>query len=223
MFSSKISIYCFLLITITKYSFAVGNYYQASFGKPANAVTLKAIELFGKDEKSKVQALDLGCGEGRDTIALLKRGWQVVAVDKKSQAFHWLNRHEAVQDHADSLICVEMSFEDLIISNLPVDSFDLIIANWSLPFCSKKHFSSVWQKLISHTKIGGRFAGNFFGKNHSWNLERPWLVFLDKTEVLNLFDSFAIEEFEEIEYDELSACGEEVHWHTYSVIAKRIK
>ena len=30
------------------------------------------------------QAIDLGCGAGRDTIALLKNNWEVLAIDKEN-------------------------------------------------------------------------------------------------------------------------------------------
>ncbi|MGQ9869558.1 hypothetical protein [Leptodesmis sp.] len=31
-------------------------------------------------------AVDLGCGDGRDTVELLRRDWQVLAIDGEPQA-----------------------------------------------------------------------------------------------------------------------------------------
>nr|WP_312508672.1 class I SAM-dependent methyltransferase [Pseudomonas luteola] len=36
-------------------------------------------------------ALDLGCGTGRDTLELLARGWDVIAVDAQAEALERLS------------------------------------------------------------------------------------------------------------------------------------
>lgn len=198
-------------------------YYEAAFGKPANEITLKAIELFKNENLLNGQALDLGCGEGRDTLELLRKGWNVIAVDKNPQAFQWLQKHKNVQIYQDSLTCITSSFEDFFALKLSIKSFDLIVANWALPFSTRTQFPSAWNNIVSHLKIGGRFAGHFFGKNHSWTSIRPNLIFFTKDEVLNLFQSFEIEYFEEENTDKDSMAGEKCHWHVYTIIAKKLK
>lgn len=47
------------------------------------------------------------------------------------------------------------------------------------------------------------------------------MVFLSKTEVLELFKDFDIIHFKEIEEDKKTALGVEKHWHIYDVIAKK--
>jgi 2-polyprenyl-3-methyl-5-hydroxy-6-metoxy-1,4-benzoquinol methylase len=58
-------------------------YYQATADAPARETLLKAIALVEQEEwlPSLRTAIDLGCGVGNDTLALLRRGWQVLAID----------------------------------------------------------------------------------------------------------------------------------------------
>ena len=47
------------------------------------------------------------------------------------------------------------------------------------------------------------------------------MVFLSKTEVLELFKNFDIINFKEKEEDKKTALGVKKHWHIYDVIAKK--
>lgn len=61
----------------------------------------------------------------------------------------------------------------------------------------------------------------FFGTKDSWVEIKPKMVFLSKTEVLELFKDFDIIHFKEIEEDKKTALGVMKHWHIYNVIAKK--
>ena len=47
------------------------------------------------------------------------------------------------------------------------------------------------------------------------------MVFLSKEQVLSLFESFEIIQFEESEKDGKTGLGKIKHWHTFDIIAKR--
>ena len=47
------------------------------------------------------------------------------------------------------------------------------------------------------------------------------MVFLSKTEVLELFKNFDIINFKEKEEDKKTTLGVKKHWHIYDVIAKK--
>lgn len=49
------------------------------------------------------------------------------------------------------------------------------------------------------------------------------MVFLSKENVLKLFDKFEIITFEENEKDGKTGLGKVKHWHTFDIIAKKIK
>ena len=63
--------------------------------------------------------------------------------------------------------------------------------------------------------------GTFFGTKDSWVEIKPKMVFLSKTEVLELFKDFDIIHFKEIEVDKKTALGVMKHWHIYDIIAKK--
>ena len=49
------------------------------------------------------------------------------------------------------------------------------------------------------------------------------MVFLPKEQVLSLFEKFEIIQFEENEKDGKTGLGKIKHWHTFDIIAKKIK
>ena len=66
----------------------------------------------------------------------------------------------------------------------------------------------------------GYFVGNFFGVNDTW-ANRPNMTFFIKEEVIELFSSFEIINFKEIEKNGKTVLGVEKHWHVFNVIAKK--
>lgn len=47
------------------------------------------------------------------------------------------------------------------------------------------------------------------------------MIFLDKQQVLDLFEEFEIISFKEIEKDGTTGLGQQKHWHIFDVIAKK--
>ena len=58
-------------------------------------------------------------------------------------------------------------FEDFAY---PDGAYDLVNAEFSLPFIGAHAFPSVFSKLLGPVKIGGLFTGPLFGPNDSWNV-----------------------------------------------------
>ena len=70
-------------------------------------------------------------------------------------------------------------------------------------------------------QVDGYFVGNFFGVKDSWANIKEKMVFLEKEEVLKLFEQFEIIQFEEVEKDGRTGLGKMKHWHIYNIIAKK--
>ena len=63
-------------------------FYKASEGTPAWPALLSALDRFEADAPDVTGrfAIDLGCGAGRDTLEMLRRGWRILAIDKQPEA-----------------------------------------------------------------------------------------------------------------------------------------
>lgn len=77
------------------------------------------------------------------------------------------------------------------------------------------------KKIKNSILENGYFIGNFFGVNDTWNGIKKDCVFLNKSQVLELFKEFEIIHFYEVENDENTALGGMKHWHIFNVIARK--
>lgn len=55
------------------------NYYKITKNRGPNFLTTEFLKLGITPGK----AIDLGCGAGRDTVALIKNNWEVLSIDKE--------------------------------------------------------------------------------------------------------------------------------------------
>jgi tellurite methyltransferase len=157
-------------------------------------------------------AVDLGCGTGRDTLELLRRGWSVLAIDGEQQAI------DAVRERAGDdapLGTLVARYED---ARWPV--CDFVNASWALPFCAPASFPEVWERVASSLRSGGRFAGQLFGDRDGW-APADDITFLPRARAEALFVVFDLERFDEIEEDSQTALGEPKHWHVFHVVARK--
>ncbi|MBS7232427.1 class I SAM-dependent methyltransferase [Flavobacterium psychroterrae] len=181
----------------------------------ASATLVKAIALFDKEKVDLPMACDLGCGTGIDTIALIEKGWEVIAIDNQKQAIEEL-RNGIPVEYSSKLILIKADFEVITLPNVL-----LVNACFSLPFCHPENFNVLWQKIIQSILPNGRFAGHFFGVNDSWASD-PEKTFHSKEQILNLFAGFELEYFEEVEKAGKSIDGKEKNWHVFHIVSKKI-
>lgn len=192
-------------------------YYQAVAGRPPRDTLLKALERFDteKSPKSPRFAVDLGCGDGRDTVELLNRGWQVLAIDGNEEAIAKLYDRKDVD--STWLETQVMRFESLTLPN----SIDLINSSFALPFCRPEDFSNLWSKIIASLRSGGRFCGQLFGDRDTWATTYPNMTHYSKEKVEKLLRSFKVEYFEEEEHHGETAIGEQKYWHIFHIVASK--
>ena len=160
-------------------------------------------------------AVDLGCGSGADTIALLKRGWRVLAVDGEAEAIEYLNA-DVPPEVTGNLETRVQRFQDV---ELP--ECDLLHAGFSLPFCPPDDFPELWRKIRESERPGARFAGQFFGPRDTW-AANPRINSQTVESVAELTAGWLLEECREEEGMGSSLAGEK-YWHVIHVIAHRPK
>lgn len=165
-----------------------------------------------------LRAVDLGCGDGTDTLALLERGWAVTAIDA-SPAFpaHLLDR---VSPAARSRL--DLRVEDFRTADLPAS--DLVHAGFALFFCPPESFAGVWQRIRAALRPGGRVACHLLGPQDTWALQGApdgtRMTWHDRVEVDALLAGLAVERLEETDEQGWSYAGEK-RWHLWRVLARQ--
>ncbi len=180
-----------------------------------NALPHVTVRKFIEMKTKPGNAIDLGCGSGRDTIFLIKNGWNVLAIDRE-------NTEEIIMNQLKDKEIKRFKFSKQNFENLELQKADLVVANFSIPFCNKENFYEFWKKIVANIEKGGYFVGNFFGLNDSWTKLKKEMTFLSKLQTLELFNNlFEILEFEEIEEDGKTGLGKMKHWHIFNIVAKK--
>ena len=190
------------------------NNIEKYYNNTENAIPNYTVKRFIELNIKAKNAIELGCGAGRDTMYLIKNGWNVLAIDKedvKSRITEKLNNNEL-----DKFRFSKQKFEDLKLENN-----HLLVANFSLPFCDKDEFRKLWKKIDESICEEGYFVGNFFGINDEWRKTKGRMTFFTKKQVIELFKDFKIIEFKEIEKDGITCIGKLKHWHIFNVIAEK--
>ncbi len=181
-------------------------FYHMTMNNPPWPRLVRAVSLLGHTG----EALDLGCGGGRDTRYLLAHGFAVTAVDSEAASLAALA--DLPPEH---LHLVQSTFEDFAFTN-----YDLINAHFALPFTHKEQFSAVFARLKAALKPGGIFVGQFFGVNDTWNTPETTMTFLTREQAHAQRAGLELVEFEEEDQDGMTARGEAKHWHVYHIIAR---
>jgi SAM-dependent methyltransferase len=188
-------------------------YYDATSGRPPRRTLIAALDAFPPAAAPRF-AVDLGCGEGRDAIELLRRGWRVLAIDAAPLAIERLRARPDLPDGAPlETRCAR--FEE---TEWPTS--DLVNASFALPICPPELFPALWRRVLGSLRPGGRFAGQLYGERDGW-AGRPDMTILDRAAAERLLDGLAVELFLEEESDAVTPRGERKHWHIFHVVARK--
>jgi SAM-dependent methyltransferase len=188
-------------------------YYRSTIGReprPLFAKGMAAVEAAGV---APGQAIEIGFGDGRETLALLEAGWRVLAIDSAPAAAEVL-QSQVPAAGADRLEIQSVPAED---ADLP--AFDLLYAGYSLPFLGADAFDRFWNAARDRLRPGGILVVNFFGPRDSW-AGREGMRFIDVDAVRRLVAGLELLALDEEDQDGNSFLGPK-HWHVFDVIARR--
>lgn len=189
------------------------DYYAATAERPPRRTLLDALARFEASDSPRF-AVDLGCGDGRDTIELLRRGWSVLAIDAEPAAIERLRARPDLPEGA-RLSCLCQRFED---ASWP--AADLVNASFSLPLCPPERFPELWRRIVASLKPGGRFCGQLYGDRDGW-VGRPGMTHMSRAAAETLLADLRVELFDEEETDSVTPRGKPKHWHIFHVVAQR--
>lgn len=183
-------------------------YYKNTAQKPPSKLLMKALEYV----KGKT-ALDIGAGGFNDSVYLLSQGFTVTAVDSSPTSLELSKKINDPQFTFVNSTYDSFSFE--------LEKYDLISAQWALPFNEPETFNIMFEKLKVSLKINGIFVGQFFGIKDEWNVPEKRMTFHTKEQVEDLLKGMHVIELREEEKDGTTASGNAKHWHIFHVIAER--
>lgn len=225
------------------------SYFDAVKDQPPRDTLLRALAAFEREPAPALPrlAIDLACGEGRDTREMLHRGWRVLALDADPEG---VGRTLSQLDPAWAARCTvrQMTMEEVpsllgshsaraegvaeppgarlgeVRPPLPphasLPAPYLINASFALPFCRPEAFPALWHWISRTLAPGGRFSGQFFGDRDEWARVRPKSHFTPP-QIVDLLAAFAIEHLEEVEKDGSDAMGGTKHHHVFHVVARK--
>ena len=115
-------------------------YYDKLRDRPPRRTLLTALDRFGPPPPDAL-AVDLGGGDGRDVIEMLRRGWKVVAVDAEPEALRRLQARPLPTGSDVTPIVARL--EDV---PLPI-GLSLVNSSFALPLCEPAAFRRVWPRV----------------------------------------------------------------------------
>ena len=192
-------------------------YYRYTAKRPPRELLLQTLNHLDWEKKSRrgQRAVEIGYGAGTDTLELLRRGWQVLAIDRHEGAARFLARR-VPPGKRGALTTLVAPMEGL---TLP--STNLVYASFSLPFCSPAAFPALWSTIRDSIRPGGHFAGQLFGNEDSWSGNRE-MTFQSRKDVLRLARGFKLELIREVHEEGMAFSGPK-HWHYFDLVLERTR
>lgn len=188
-------------------------YYRRNAGRAPRRLLTDAVSFTSEPGL----ALDLGSGDGTETLWLLERDWSVFAVDREPAAVALL------KDHVTTNSTHQLRVEQADLATFHVPAADLILAGNTLPFLTRHQFHNTWGRLREALPPRGILAVNLFGNHDSWasgDSQVQGMSFHTHQDVNTLLDGLEILQLEEHEFDGGSGRGTK-HWHRFDIIAKK--
>lgn len=122
-----------------------------------NALPHKNVQKVLEMDIIPGNAIDLGCGAGRDTIYLIKNGWNVLAIDKEETK-------GLIEEKLNENELKNFRFSLQNFQNVELENNSLLVSNFSIPFCGKKYFKEFWNKIEESIEKGRIFCWELFSE-----------------------------------------------------------
>lgn len=181
-------------------------YIQKTRNKKPHKLIMEAASLIESG-----RALDLGAGSLGDAKYLASRGFEVTAVDSE----------RSVIDLAKGVANLRVVV-DTMEHFTPEGTYDLVNAQYALPFVPKTSFWKVVAMSAGCLREGGIYCASFFGTEDEWRNDSK-ITFVSKDELIErlVLSSLDISHIEEEKGYDKTAAGPSKFWHVFHVIARK--
>lgn len=162
----------------------------------------------------KGAVLDIGAGALRDSEYLLEQGFEhVTAIDADPTAAEYAAEITDARFH--------FILDDIAAVSLQHDSYDLINAQYVLPWLPPTSFDRVAQGILTSLRQGGVFTGQFFGERNEITVAGNEQTLHSNTSIRDLFTGMEIIRLDEEETDKPTALGDMTHHHIFHCIVRK--
>ena len=126
--------------------------YDKLYGETRDALgppTQVFVDFFAKFGRKPVRVLDVGCGQGRDSLFIARLGHEVVGVDISPNGIRDLTDAAAIESLAVEGIVTN------IATYAPEGIFDVILIDRTLHMLDPSSQLAVLSRLLDHVAAGG--------------------------------------------------------------------
>ena len=188
-------------------------YYRHTLGREPRPLFLRGLEAMDAVAVSPGRAVDVGFGDGTETLALLDAGWRVTAIDSAPAAA------EVLDSRVREAARARLTLLTAPAGDVDLPPLDLLYSAYVLSYLGPDAFARLWARARAGLRAGGFIVVNIFGDRHAWAAE-PGTTFLSHADVERLLEGLEIVVLDEVEEDGNSFRGP-THWHYYDIVARR--
>lgn len=188
-------------------------YYRHTLGREPRQLFVKGMAALAAGGIAPGRAVEIGFGDGTETLDLLDGGWRVLAVDPAPQAA------ELLGSRVDGRAADRLEIRTESAATVALPPFDLLYAGYALSFLEPAGFRRFWTHVRGRLRPGGHVVVNVFGDRDTW-ADDPRMTFIDLDAVHRLVDGLEVVAIDEEDEDGDSFSGPK-HWHVFDVIARR--
>ena len=169
--------------------------------------------------------LDLGCGQGRDSLFMLRKGFKVDAIDNSQEGINKIKKF--VQSNNLPVVNINLFCSDIRNFNILKNKYDIINAFNSLQFLPKKEALKIIINIKSNIKNNGHVIISGFTTNDPLykKMNNDKRCFFEPQELKKIFFDFHVIEYKEKIIEDKGHPGSpEPHQHgIVKIIAQKIK
>lgn len=160
--------------------------YNNNWGDEPNKLLLKVVNLV----KAKSEFLDLGCGQGRDSLFMLQKGFKVTAIDKSKKDIKIIK--EFIQTNNLPISKIDLFCKDIKNFKIEKNKYTIINAFNSLHFLLKKDALKFIEEIKKNIKDDGYIIISCFKAGNPSYKETNNTCYFESQELRKIFFDFDI-------------------------------
>ncbi len=147
------------------------------------------LSLIWKDFLPNSKILDLGCGQGIDSLFLSKNGFSVTAIDSSDVAINQIK----IKKNEFKLDNLELICGDINDFGIEKDKYQVIICRNVLNFLDKDKALKILNSLKGNIQKGSYIIIEVFTKKDpSFILDKKFTSYFEEQELLNIFSGYKL-------------------------------